>query len=88
MTRLKLSLLGLATLALAACGSGEQNGQQKAPAVDVAQVVAAPTTVWRDFTGRVEAPETVSLRPRVSGYIEKVAFNEGELVQRAMCSSR
>ncbi|SFC58655.1 RND family efflux transporter, MFP subunit [Microbulbifer thermotolerans] len=82
MTRLKLSLLGLATLALAACGSGEQNGQQKAPAVDVAQVVAAPTTVWRDFTGRVEAPETVSLRPRVSGYIEKVAFNEGELVQR------
>ncbi|WKT59834.1 efflux RND transporter periplasmic adaptor subunit [Microbulbifer thermotolerans] len=82
MTRLKLSLLGLATLTLAACGSGEQNGQQKAPAVDVAQVVAAPTTVWRDFTGRVEAPETVSLRPRVSGYIEKVAFNEGELVQR------
>ncbi|WP_370210533.1 efflux RND transporter periplasmic adaptor subunit, partial [Alloalcanivorax venustensis] len=32
-------------------------------------------------TGRVEAPETVALRPRVSGYIDRVAFEEGELVK-------
>ena len=29
-----------------------------------------------------EAPESVEVRPRVSGYIDKVAFDEGSLVQK------
>jgi membrane fusion protein, multidrug efflux system len=49
--------------------------------VDVAQVIAEPVTLWESFTGRVVAPETVELRPRVSGYIDAVAFVEGELVK-------
>lgn len=51
------------------------------PEVDVAEVVAEPVTLWESFTGRVASPETVDLRPRVSGYIDEVAFEEGELVQ-------
>ncbi len=51
------------------------------PEVDVVEVVAQPVVLSESFTGRVEAAETVELRPRVSGYIQEVAFEEGELVE-------
>lgn len=50
------------------------------PEVDVATVLLEPVTITETFTGRLEAPETVELRPRVSGYIDSVTFTEGELV--------
>lgn len=50
------------------------------PEVEVAQVRAEQVTLWGAFSGRVEAPQTVELRPRVSGYIDQVGFEEGELV--------
>ena len=37
---------------------------------------------WDEFTGRLQAVETVEIRPRVSGYIDKVAFTEGGQVKR------
>lgn len=52
------------------------------PEVDVAEVVAQPMVLSESFTGRVEAAETVELRSRVSGYIQEVAFEEGELVEQ------
>lgn len=51
------------------------------PEVDVAAVLEEPVTLWETFTGRVVSPETVELRPRVSGYIIDVAFEEGEIVE-------
>ncbi|SFR38991.1 RND family efflux transporter, MFP subunit [Marinobacter gudaonensis] len=51
------------------------------PEVDVAEVVQEGVTLWESFTGRVASPETVELRPRVSGYITEVAFEEGEMVK-------
>src|SRR5690606_20321764 len=50
------------------------------PAVEVAEVRAEQVTLWGAFSGRIEAPQTVELRPRVSGYIDQVGFEEGELV--------
>lgn len=80
---LKFILIGLSALVLAGCDTGEQGSQQAPPpAVEVAEVVAEPATLWSGFTGRVAAPETVDLRPRVSGYIDRVSFTEGDLVQR------
>jgi multidrug efflux system membrane fusion protein len=32
---------------------------------------------WADFTGRLEAVESVEIRPRVGGYVESVHFAEG-----------
>ncbi|CAO1660756.1 RND efflux pump membrane fusion protein barrel-sandwich domain-containing protein [Halomonas sp. NYA30] len=52
------------------------------PEVDVAEIVARPVVLSESFTGRVEAAETVALRARVSGYIQEVAFEEGELVEQ------
>ncbi|CAD5270936.1 MULTISPECIES: efflux RND transporter periplasmic adaptor subunit [Halomonadaceae] len=52
------------------------------PEVEVAEVTAQPVVLSESFTGRVEAAETVELRSRVSGYIQEVAFEEGELVEQ------
>lgn len=77
-------LLGLTLLALAGCDAATAvENQQPAPAVvDVAEVLAEPAIFWSDFTGRVAAPETVEIRPRVSGYIDEVSFTEGTRVEQ------
>lgn len=84
-----LSVLALAAsivLALAAAGCGSKaataEGAPPAPQVSVATVVAKPVRQWDDFTGRISAVETVELRPRVSGYVERVAYEEGQQVNK------
>lgn len=75
----------VAALVLAACGNPEVADQAQAPVapqVSVAQVVYERITEWDEFTGRLQAPETVNLVPRVSGYIEQVHFSEGALVNK------
>ncbi|KKO10142.1 hypothetical protein LCGC14_0026740 [marine sediment metagenome] len=52
------------------------------PEVDVVEIITQPVVLSESFTGRVEAAQTVDLRPRVSGYIQEVAFEEGELVEQ------
>ncbi|HKJ95824.1 MAG TPA: efflux RND transporter periplasmic adaptor subunit [Gammaproteobacteria bacterium] len=77
-----LLLLGLVSLeGRDAHGEAAKQTTPPPPEVDVARVEAHPVTLTETFTGRVEAPETVDLRPRVTGYIDKVAFKEGERVQ-------
>ncbi|WP_339671970.1 efflux RND transporter periplasmic adaptor subunit [Dasania marina] len=78
-------LLFAAMAALAACQSSDERqaaGQpnKTGPEVSVAEVINVRITEWDEFTGRLEAPQTVALRPRVSGYIDEVVFKEGALV--------
>lgn len=78
-------LASVAALVLTACGNPEAANQSTAaaaPQVSVAQVVYERITEWDEFTGRLQAPQTVNLMPRVSGYIEQVHFSEGALVQK------
>jgi RND family efflux transporter MFP subunit len=53
-----------------------------APPVTVAAAVAGQVKDWDEFTGRFEAIQHVQLRPRVSGYVERVAFAEGSEVRK------
>lgn len=77
-TSLLLSSLGL----LSACSDENQvQHAPQAPSVSVAKVINQRITEWDEFTGRLEAPESVSLRPRVSGFIESITFVEGSLVK-------
>lgn len=79
---LGLAVILMAVVFLSGCDArSEVTKQMPAPEVDVASIEAKPVTLWESFTGRVVAPETVALRPRVSGYIDKVAFEEGALVE-------
>lgn len=71
------------TVALSACGQAAPPGAAPmVPQVSVAEVLAQPLNEWDEFTGRLEAPQTVEVRPRVSGYVEQVAFTEGALVAK------
>ena len=70
------------TLILASCGKSAGPQAPPPPQVSVAQVLEKPVKDWDEFTGRLQAIETVEIRPRVSGYIDKVAFTEGSLVKR------
>ncbi|MHB0775626.1 efflux RND transporter periplasmic adaptor subunit [Halomonas sp. WWR20] len=73
-------LLGAALLA--GCDSQAESTQQAPPPpeVSVAEVLVQDVRYWDEFTGHVEAVETVELRPRVSGYIERINYTEGQLV--------
>ena len=61
---------------------GGPGGMQIPPAqVSVAGVVQRSIRDWDDFTGRIEAVDTVELRPRVAGYLDAVHFREGGMVE-------
>jgi len=67
---------------LGGCGkSGEAGQAPPPPQVSVATVLEKRVKDWDEFTGRFQAVETVEIRPRVSGYIDRVAFKEGGLVK-------
>lgn len=82
---LHLRVLGPVLLAalLAGCDRGvAQNAVPQAPAVSVADVVVKPVSQWDSFNGRIEAVESVQLRPRVSGYIDKVNYTDVQEVKK------
>ena len=55
--------------------------QTMPPAVTVAPVEQKEVVEWSEFTGRVEPVDSVEVRPRVSGYIQEVRFQSGQLVK-------
>ncbi len=72
----------LAAIASAACSPSEaQTAPPPPPEVDAAQVVSRAARQWDEFTGRIAAPDAVEVRARVSGYIERIAFKEGDDVK-------
>jgi len=48
----------------------------------IAQPLSQKITEWDEFTGRIEAVNTVEVRARVSGYLEKVNFAAGATVKK------
>jgi RND family efflux transporter MFP subunit len=71
------------TLLLQGCRS-EADAQAAAPLPQVAVAAALERKVqeWDEFTGRLEAVESVEVRPRVTGYIDSVNFAEGSVVKK------
>ncbi|PXV56903.1 membrane fusion protein, multidrug efflux system [Dyella jiangningensis] len=59
-----------------------QAGPPPAPAVTVAEVLVRPVDDADEFTGRLQAVDTIQLRPRVSGYVDSVHFKEGAIVRK------
>jgi RND family efflux transporter MFP subunit len=72
-----------ALVALSGCRSEATTATQApAPQVSVASALERDVTEWDEFTGRLEAVESVEVRPRVTGYIESVNFTEGSKVRK------
>jgi multidrug efflux system membrane fusion protein len=52
------------------------------PTVTVAQTLVRTVSDADEFTGRLQAIDTIQLRPRVSGYVDRVLFTEGAMVKK------
>jgi multidrug efflux system membrane fusion protein len=80
----KLIVVSALSIFLVACGKPEAatNQAPPPPSVDVAEVLLERVTETDVYTGRLQAPQTVMVVPRVSGYIEQVLFAEGSLVNK------
>ena len=77
------ALIPLPFLLLAGCARpAAQHAAPSDPQVTVAAVLARDVTEWDEFTGRLEAVNVVSIRPRVSGFVSAVRFVEGAIVGR------
>ena len=68
-------------LGLIACGA-EAPSSPPPPEVSVTQVTAEELAEWDDYQGWFEAIDAVEVRPRVSGYLERVGFSEGREVRK------
>ncbi|KQW46599.1 MULTISPECIES: efflux RND transporter periplasmic adaptor subunit [unclassified Roseateles] len=84
---MKKTSLALLTLTLAACGqqpegAGGPGGAGGPPPVSVAPATQREVQEFDEFTARLEAPDTVEVRPRVAGTIEAVRFREGQFVKK------
>jgi multidrug efflux system membrane fusion protein len=84
-------LLGLAALAAILLFFGAGHSRAKGtpaaanaalPEVTVAEVIHRPLREWQEFSGRLQAVNTVDIRPRVSGYVDRVAFADGARVKK------
>jgi RND family efflux transporter MFP subunit len=74
---------GLTALTLAGCARVETRaGAPQIPQVTAAPALARDITEWDEFTGRLEPVQSVGIRPRVSGLISDVSFDEGSLVRQ------
>ena len=88
-TLLVLALLGAAAFYGGAFFGGRSESkaaaprqqQPQAPLVMLRAVERADLAVGREYIGRVEAIQSVSLKPRISGQIEEVHFKEGSMVK-------
>jgi RND family efflux transporter MFP subunit len=52
------------------------------PKVTVSQPVLREVVEWDEYTGRLEAMESVEIRARVSGYLQSVHFTDGAIMKK------
>lgn len=81
---LRLSSFALLVLSVAVMAGCDGNAAETAappPSVSAAPVLIKSIKQWDEFSGRIEAVQTVQLRPRVSGYIDQVNYREGDEVK-------
>lgn len=61
-------------------GSPGPRGPQEVPVV-ITEVLSEDIPIWLEGIGNVQAANTVTVRPRVGGILEKVSFTEGAMVK-------
>jgi multidrug efflux system membrane fusion protein len=77
-----MALCAITALAIG-CKQAAEAKPKLAPApVDAAQVITKDIRVADEFNGRVWATNVVDVRPRVTGYIDRIAFREGQIVHK------
>jgi RND family efflux transporter MFP subunit len=74
---------GILFLLLTATACKKASAPQQGPLpVNVVTVIEKEVNEWDEFTGRLEAVESVEIRPRVSGYITEIHFEAGAIIKK------
>ncbi len=87
MTRAKWDRIALlASIAGSACSACSRKPEETPPPalppeVTISKVVERAVVDYEEFTGRMDAGETVEVRARVSGYLNEVHFTDGQEVK-------
>ncbi len=63
------------------CKESAQMPPAAPPPVTVATPIRKEIVEWDEYTGRTAAVESVDIRPRVSGYIDRIGFKDGQIVK-------
>lgn len=75
--------IGAVSIVLAAIGCNKKSAPPQGPLpVNVVTVIEKEVTEWDEFTGRLDAVESVDIRPRVSGYITEIHFEAGAIIKK------
>jgi multidrug efflux system membrane fusion protein len=79
-----LLLMGLAFTGCDRPEARNDGKQQAAPiaTVSVSRPIVEEIIEWDEYTGRFDAVDTVDVRARVSGYLDQIAFKDGQMVQK------
>ncbi len=81
-----LLLMTIVPLVLATTGCGKKDASHAAtppaPTVVVAEVTRKTVPIYSEFVGQTKADDTVELRARVEGILQKVHFREGARVRK------
>jgi membrane fusion protein, multidrug efflux system len=67
------------------CSSKQQGNKQMANQIKeylVQEVTPKDITLYQEFPATLEGEQTVEIRPRVAGYIEKIFVDEGDFVKK------
>ena len=80
--RLRAGALLLALSVLSACGEKGPPPQPAPPEVSVIKVAPAPITVFEEYVGQTEAIDTVEIRARVGGILERQTYTDGATVKK------
>src|SRR5438874_5421529 len=84
---LSAQLMAMAVLSMdllsTGCGKHASQTASPPPVVSVVQPIAREVVEWDEYIGRLESPETVEIRARVNGYLDKVHFKEGKEVKKS-----
>jgi RND family efflux transporter MFP subunit len=76
-------LIAILASALAGCGEGApKQAAPPPPAVTVANPTKQTVTDYDEYVGRFVSVDMVEMRARVSGYLEKIGFQDGQLVKQ------
>jgi RND family efflux transporter MFP subunit len=76
-------LIVMLASALAGCGEGApKQAAPPPPAVTVAKPTKQTVTDYDEYVGRFVSVDMVEMRARVSGYLEKIGFQDGQLVKQ------
>jgi RND family efflux transporter MFP subunit len=78
----KVALPAMLLITALACGERNTYVPPPPPKVTVSHPLQKPVTDYLEFTGNASAFNTVPLRARVEGYLEKVLFQDGQPVRK------